>query len=813
MKHLIALHHLIFFSLLSVGSSTQELAQRPADQVSITVAPGKAPNSNAMYQQLRTAGLSGESSGVKDLVLQRDAAKFTFTSGSFYWLVPVNGKVTGAVFLGEGSIEMVPPGKPEKRSLSFLTKEEALHEDFTSAVFRFTDGTYEEIKKTACSTTGSSQGQGELNGVNDVLHHKYKFSDFRRGMEGYNLTGRILQDVLSLGPGRLFYAFIKGKKYNGQEVFAIDPYGLPDFHPEEVMFRTYDENKYGYWAVFHLQEEYSNGTATGTQQNSLFHMELQRLETQMEKSGKLDGDATSTFVSKVKGLRVVPLDLYPTLRVLSVTGQDGEALDFIQESKDDDPQFFVLLPKALDPGERYRIRTVYAGKDAVRDEGQDNYYLEARENWYPNSQFGDFAKYDMSFKVPKMLTLVATGTKTKDVREGDYALTQWKTEKPQTVAGFNVGRFKANQKKLDTMDFEIETYANYDMPDWLKGLSGNTTGMMDKAMAEADLSIKLYTDYFGPIPFNKIAMTQQTAGNYGQAWPELVYLPLTSFLDSYNRFKVMGFDPKGYFKVVAPHEVAHQWFGHTVRWNSYRDQWMSEGFSQLAASLFLQLIMKNPQEFINFWNDERKTLTEKNRYGFRSIDVGPLTMGYRVNNQKVGDNIYFSLIYPKGGYILHMVRMMMWNNQKGDENFKSFMHDFIATYTGKAASTEDFKAVLEKHMTKEMDLDGNHKMDWFFDEYVYGTALPSYHFEQGVNQGANGPVLNFKITQSGVDKDFKMLVPVYLEFANGKIMRLGAAAIIGNSTIDQSLPLTGVKDPPKRAILNYYDDVLGIMEK
>ena len=72
------------------------------------------------------------------------------------------------------------------------------------------------------------------------------------------------------------------------------------------------------------------------------------------------------------------------------------------------------------------------------------------------------------------------------------------------------------------------------------------------------LSIRLYSDYFGPTQFKSIAMTQQTAGNFGQSWPELVYMPLTSFLDAGTRHTVMGFDPKGYFKIVGPHEVAHQ---------------------------------------------------------------------------------------------------------------------------------------------------------------------------------------------------------------------------------------------------------------
>ncbi len=34
--------------------------------------------------------------------------------------------------------------------------------------------------------------------------------------------------------------------------------------------------------------------------------------------------------------------------------------------------------------------------------------------------------------------------------------------------------------------------------------------------------------------------------------------------------------------------------------------------------------------------------------------------------------------------------------------------------------------MVEKHMTPEMAAFGGGTMDWFFDEYVYGTALPSY---------------------------------------------------------------------------------------
>jgi hypothetical protein len=406
------------------------------------------------------------------------------------------------------------------------------------------------------------------------------------------------------------------------------------------------------------------------------------------------------------------------------------------------------------------------------------------------------------------------------------------------VGGFNFGQMRRKEVRLEKEDYLVEAYANEAEPDWVRSIQNigsmpaqgtqrleqyipptgtmNTTVLMDKALAEGQLSVALFTDYFGPAPYKRVAITQQTACGFGQAWPGLVYLPICSFFDSTTRHSLFGTLPPNlvtYFKVVTAHEVAHQWWGHTVGWSGYRDQWMSEGFAHMSASLFLQMIQRNDKEFIQFWNELRRDLTERNRFGYRSIDVGPVTMGYRVNNTRTGSNIYRDLVYPKGAYILHMLRMMMWNPQKGDEPFKNMMRDFVKTYANQPATTEDFKGMVEKHMPAEIDIDANRKMDWFFSPYVYGTALPDYKFEHSITSGPDGnPVLSFKITQSNVDPTFKMLVPVYMELANGKVFRLGTMPMTGNSTRDAQVPLTGMKEKPKRAILNYYDDVLCTQE-
>jgi hypothetical protein len=49
---------------------------------------------------------------------------------------------------------------------------------------------------------------------------------------------------------------------------------------------------------------------------------------------------------------------------------------------------------------------------------------------------------------------------------------------------------------------------------------------------------------------------------------------------------------------------------------------------------------------------------------------------------------------------------------------------------------------------------------------------------------------------------------MYLELADGHVVSMGRATIIGNSSLDGKVPIKGLKDAPRRALLNYYDDVL-----
>ena len=778
-------------------------------------APGA--NTDLTYQQLRNLTLGGESVTVSNFTFKRDAATFHLQSGSFCFVSPVQGKVTGAVFVGDGNLVISAPSAAERSMLKLLTKEDEFSENFSHMVLRFTDTSYDELKKAGNAASGGCD-PGLLKDSQNVTRHKLKD----------NFEARLLEDALSPEPGAFFAAFVHGKRYNDKELYIVDPHGSPD----QVVFETYDENKYGVWAAFHL----TDASARKAVRWNRFRIEHQQLDTTIEKNANLSGKSVTSITSQLDGLRVVPFNLFRTLRVQSVSTEGGQPLAFIQEDKNDDSDFAVILPKALAAGEKYAITTNYTGKDAVYNEGGGNYFPnpDARDNWYPNNArtSGEYVTYAMTFHIPKGMKIAATGDMLSESNDGGHNVTTWKSEGPQTVAGFNFGKFKEEEVKLTKPEYLVQSFANQEPPDWVTSLQhavgndlpsqdvrlrsdvalGNmsTTGLGKKALAEGQLAIQLYTDYFGPSAFKRVAITQQTACDFGQSWPMLVYIPLCYFFDTTVRHQLgMDWGDRGYWKIVTPHEVAHQWWGQTVGWSSYRDQWMSEGFADMSASLFLQMVEKNPKKFVEFWNDERDLLLERSPQGFRAIDAGPLTMGFRTSNSKAGFDTYRRLIYPKGAYILHMVRMMMWDRRTGDDNFKATMQDLVKTYSGRAATTEDFKAMVEKHMTPEMDLDGNHTMDWFFNEYVYGTQLPAYKFDYSFDKNSDGDVVfGFKLTQSNVDDHFLMLVPIYLELADGRTVFMGRARMQGNATIDQKVPLKGLKDPPHRAMINHNADVL-----
>ncbi len=795
------------------------------------VVPEKA-NSHPLYKQLRSLGLSGESSAVSDFTVERDCARMIFKSGRFHFLAPVEGRVTGAVFLGEGTFQIAPARVSEQNEVSLLSGEGVLADNFKKMLLEFTDDTYNEIVKAAPAEKGAvdSRAQGVVEDVRKLFRkgRNYQSSNVAAGFVPYNLPERILIDVARTGGDGFFWAWFDGKEY-GDLLFAIDPLGLPFVSPEEVALIGLSENKLGIWVSEHLKDHYHGAAVPDDERHELIDIEAQTIDATVDKD-HLSATVLTRFKANKGGVRVLPFDLYPRLRVSRVSDEQGRELHFIQEDKDEDADFAVILEEPLEKGQVSSLKFEYAGDDALSDSGGGNYTLAARSNWYPASYFGDRTLFDITLRAPKKLEVVATGKLVETRQEDKMEVTHWKSDIPLAVAGFNYGQFKKSVTEDKEVDYTIETYANRYIPDYLRAIQQevdriespgkdggravrtgltigaiNTTAMMDKARAEAQTAIRIYTSKYGALPYGRLAMTQQPSPSFGQAWPMLVYMPLSAFLDSTYLHQLFGDSGNSFFKYVAAHEVAHQWWGHIVGWKSYRDQWMSEGFAEFSASLFSQLVYGN-DKFREFWKEQRESILSRNSRGYRPADVGAVTQGYRLDTAKTG-YVTRRMIYPKGAFILHMLRMMMWNAKEGDSRFDAMMKDFVQAHLNQNVSTQDFQRIVEKHMTQDMNLEGNGKMDWFFRQWVYGHQIPRYKLEYRLeNQGGGKTKLVGKITQSEVSDDFAMLVPIYIDFGKGEPIRLGSSSIFGNVTTPEFEVL--LPQTPKNVMLCWYEDVL-----
>jgi hypothetical protein len=775
-------------------------------QAPTTMETAKAPNGNAVYQALRARSASGPSFRVKGLTVKRDAAEFHLNDGTVTLYSEVNGRVTGAVFQGQGVLHVEPPSAMERHQLKLTMKNEVLNEPFTTAVLAFTDGTAEELKKASA---------GDVPNVN-AMEPSVEMQTLCRNTLHYDLEERLLPDVLSERGGNFFMANVKGAIFSKRLLYFVDPEGAFEVAPEEVGLLTSADDSYDVALGFHSEAQRAMARA---KDNTAFGIGQQTIDVTIEKNGRMTGKATTLVIANEDGLRVLPLNLYPTLRVSGVWGPKGEALDYIQEDKDHDADFAVLLAKPMKKGESIAITTAYAGKDVINDLGNRNYEVngDARESWYPNvrGSFGNYAHYRMTFHTPKDVEIVATGTKLRDGEENKIRLSEWQTSSPIPVAGFNLGQFKSDLSERKS-DLQVRSYANTAAPDFVSGMSGHilggsmsTTGMLKQATSEGDAAVQIYTDFFGPLEFDHLALTQQSACNYGQSWPMLVYLPICYFWDSTikHQLGVLDGDPT-YWKVVTAHEVAHQWWGQTVGFSSYRDQWMSEGFADFSASLFLLEANKDMKPYRDFWAEERRRLLTKNANGMRPVDVGPVVMGMRVSSSRSGGGVYQSLIYPKGAYILHMLEMLYWTPQYQEEPFKKAMRDFVNTYRNKVATTEDFKAAMEKNMPPWLNLDGNNRLDWFFNAYVYGTEIPSYTITSQIEKKGEETTVHFKLAQMGVSEDFMMLVPIYLEYEDKRVVLVGRAGMKGSHELEQTLNLGKQATAPKRMLVNYNYDIL-----
>jgi Peptidase family M1 domain len=729
-------------------------------------------------------------------------AVISFSDGKLALFEPFEGQITGFVFSGIGHVLVVPRNQAEKQQIARFIGAPILDEQFFSGYFRFTDDTAQDLL---------SQFQREsLSPAPDNAFIALWGPQLERLNGTHSL--RILFEKYYSSPRHFFHSGMDGA-VTGPFDILIDQMRSENFFlgqsrvAENIAY-------YDVWSSYALPG--------ATPPPAHFHATQYRIDTTIHPDYSLDAHASIDFHVLASPEQILFIYLARDLKVDSVALEGGPNLQFFQNEGLTEHQLrtrgddilCIFLPEVPAPGQAFTLNIRYRG-NVIANAGNGVLFIGARESWYPH--FGDtseFSRYDLTFRWPKHLALVATGEKSGESEEADFRLAHWKISQPVPEAGFNLGEYASSS--LFSENRFIDVYANRQLEqDLLNRLaarrseldSGLQVNSVDPALKaspnamtfptpspadalrdlarEVDASIRFYELYSGPFPFHRLSVSQ-IPGTFGQGWPGLLYLSTYSFLPQQTQERA-GLNAMGqqHFTDIVPfHEVAHQWWGNVVGWSGYRNQWIDEAIASYLSLLFADS-QKNSDHALHTWLDRyrKRLITKSAGEDIEPADIGPLIMGSRLSSSKSPDG-FDVIVYSKGAWIIHMLREMLRqpNSSNPDALFTALLHTLDTKYAQTSLSTDQLQHEVEAVMTPKMDLEGGHSMEWFFDQYVRGTGIPHYKVDFTTRHTEKGFQVRGTLHQSGVPHSFIAPVPLYASLGPVHTVFLGTVISNGDET-------------------------------
>jgi hypothetical protein len=759
------------------------------------------------YEQLNALRVEPASvyeiEGVNRIELRRGDVQLSFEQGKLAFLQAFSGRVTGAVFAGRGHAFAAPRDVVEKQQMARFLGAPVLDQDFLSACLRFSGDTADDLLRQLRAAGLSPHQDSSFASTWDPLLNTLNPAQ----------SLRILFETLSQNPKPYFRASFDG--------VATGPFDVifDQGREESVMFGQPKKSAAGS-TIYNVWASYK--TPASSAPVIAFRALRYSIDTSILPNTSLEAKTEVRFRAETGGERVLMFQLSRTLSVDEVSNERGESLTYFQNegmnlherSTRGNDYLYVILPAAPAHGAEFMLRLRYRG-NVIQDAGNGVLYVGAREVWYPHfGDAADFADYALTMRWPRRLRLVATGSKLDEHDDGDFRVGHWQTEKPASVAGFNLGDYAS--ASLNSGTHSIDIYANHSLEQALNnrlGAPGMDTPQMPSSFGpegqvatrmmpitpmapspadalkdlgrEIDSSIRFYETLSGPFPFQKLGVSQ-IPGTFGQGWPGLLYLSTFSFLPpaAQRRAGLSESGQEHFTELVPFHEVAHQWWGNVVAWSQYRDQWIDEAIANYLALLFADS-QKNANHSLRVWlRRYRQRLVEKLPGAEQpASDIGALDLGSRLTSSKSPEG-FEEVIYPKGSWVIHMLREML--RQPGSKNpdarFIALLHTLAAKYAYRALSTADLQREVEAAMTPGMDLEGSNSMDWFFEEWVRGTGIPRYHVEFTVHRNEKGYLIKGKLFQRGVPRSFIAPVPLYASAGAGHSAVLGVVTAAGPET-------------------------------
>lgn len=788
--------------LLFTAAPARSTQSSQAPPAAAQAAAASTDSPHELYQSLVALRVDPEQVyEVHDLTLRRDGVAFTFAEGKLAFLQALEGRCTGAVFLGRGRVFALPPDASERASLARFLQTSFLDAEFDRAYMRFDESMTREIR--------AQLAEKKISEVKDA-----QFVDgWNPAVAQFNpaTSLRVLEGRLGAKPQPFFYGALDSPTIGSFDVF------LDERRPETVMIgqpRTVSGSQYfDVWTSFTApnvpppEESYSPLDYT--------------VDTQIADDLSLNGTAV-IHIRALTQERVLELELSRFLHVESVTDDTGKALTFFQNeelrrqdvARRGNDLLFVVLPESAAGGQGFRLHIKYQGT-VIEDAGNGVYFVGARGSWYPHVAGPDrFTAFDLTFQWPKRLTLVATGEQLETHDDGNSRTGHWRTTSPIAIAGFNLGNYASlnvGEKPL------LRLYANQQLEDAIiarlersgppaasvsPGIGGslrpaippdstfpillpNPAAVLKRLGGNLLDSIQYFEGIDGAFPYSDLDVSP-IPGNFGQGWPGLLYLSTLVYLppEAQEEAGVAERAQEQIEQLVPYHELAHQWWGNVVAPASYRSGWLEESMANYQALMYDESRHPSRHELQNWLARFRESLVARQPDSDAPMDaVGPLDFGYRLETSRTPE-AYNTIIYNKGTWVIHMLRMMMRDPRakNPDARFEELLRKILDQYRFQTLSNAQFQKAVEQLMTPAMDIEGNHSLEWFFDEWVRQTGIPEYSADFRARPRGARFEIEGALEQRNVSDVFTESVPIYAARAQGKPVYLGHVITTGPET-------------------------------
>ncbi|RMF56535.1 MAG: hypothetical protein D6748_13225, partial [Calditrichaeota bacterium] len=602
----------------------------------------------------------------------------------------------------------------------------------------------------------------------------------------------IMKTFLEGSNNGLFYAHFSKSKIKPL-FFYINP-----FSNEEVRFmRRLKGPSYIYAPEiinqFHTQQEYVDSSFINEPEKNDLYIRQYQIDCTLEGS-RLNFSAQTIieFTPLIDSLKWLAFALYDELEMDSLFWGDGTPAMYIKEKGN--PVLWVKGDTPFLKDSLYVLKMNYHGKLIERK--KDWFYIQSSKGWYPRHGEYQKAMFDITFHYPDDFDLVSIGERVSQDTSDNIITSHWRTSSPIRNASFNVGFFdeyRIEKSNLPPVTVLIAETGHQEIARALSRIGVGSGKNMEKEVGgDIYRSIELFQEVFGPAPVDHFYITD-IPYMHGEAFPGLVHLSWITF----QRTAAGGMD-----EVFRAHEVAHQWWGIGVDIKSYHDQWISEGFAEYSGWWYYQSRLqeeKKEKDYYDMLKDWRKKITGNRKYFLgKGQAAAPIWLGYRTHSSDTkGD--YNLIIYKKGAWILHMLRSLLTNVDTGDDSqFEQLMKGFYREFVGKNASTEDFMEYIEEKIGTNMQ--------WFFDQWVYGSQIPTYHAAHQIVTTPSGEYqVNCRIRQSGVDETFRMPLLIAVTFKNETSPKVFRVWVEGK---ESQHTLGTFPEKPEKVIFNYHESVL-----